>query len=56
MDFVGVLGSKKVGVDTLAGLGSSKHELKRSPLDPMIFLPSLNLGKVAKGFCNAGLK
>ena len=55
MDLVGVLGSKKVGVDTRAGLGNSKHELKRSPLEPIIFLPSRNLGKVANGFCMAGL-
>jgi len=51
VDLVGVKVSKKtVGVATRAGLGSSKHELKRSREDPMIFLPSRSLGKVAKGF------
>lgn len=39
-----------VGVATLAGLGSSKHELKRSLEDPMIFRPSLRRGRVANGF------
>lgn len=42
--------SKKVGVAARAGLGNSKHELKRSLDEPMIFLPSRSLGRVAKGF------
>ena len=39
------------GADTL-GLGTSKQEEKLSLRDPMIFLPFLSLGSVAKGFRN----
>ena len=34
---------------THLGLGSSKQEEKRSQVEPMIFLPSLSRGSVAKG-------
>ena len=51
VDFVGGVSglskNEEVGVATRAGLGNSKQELNKSRDDPMIFLPSLNLGKVA---------
>ena len=50
-----VLYNSWVGVATLAGDGSSKQELNKSRLEPMIFLPSRNLGKVVNGFCKVGL-